>query len=227
MTRSTSTFKRVLTGSMLAVLVLFVASCGTSDEATEGTTTVAAAATTLPGEFSGYVRSPAVDVSNVTLPSVGGDPVTMKAEPGGLLIVFFGYATCPDICPMTLSILKSAVGNQAPADQDRVRVAMITIDPTRDAPDEFASYLARYFDDAWALRTDEPNELRAAADAFGAEFRIRMNQEGRREVSHSDDLYVIDETGTVVLTWSYGLTPEAITADLTRLLAGDRPATAD
>jgi len=223
MSRSIPT--RFRTGAVFAVLALLVASCTTPNDERGGepTSTTGATTPTVPAEFSGYVRTPLVDVSSVTLPTVDDAPVEMVAEPDGLLLVFFGYATCPDVCPMTLTLLKSAVAQQDAADRERVQVAMITIDPTRDTPEVFGAYLAQYFPDGLALRSDEPADLRAAADAFGANYEIRMTREGKREVSHSDDLYVVDDTGKIVLTWSYGLSPEAVTSDLGRLLAGDRP----
>jgi protein SCO1/2 len=210
---------RFRTAPVLVVLALLVGACSSSETPAKPTATTAA----LPAGFSGYVRTPLVDVSSVTLPDVKGTPVKMVADPGGILIVFFGYGTCPDICPMTLSVLKAAIANQTPVDRKRVDVAMVTVDPTRDTGERFGEYLAQYFPRGLALRTDEPRLLRSAADTFGADYRIRMNQDGQREVSHSADLYVVDDTGKIVLIWSYGLTPEAITADLGRLLAGDRP----
>lgn len=217
MSRSIPT--RFRNGAVLVVLALLVGSCSSAETPAEPTSTTAA----VPTEFSGYVRTPLVDVSSVTLPDTDAVPVDMVADPDGLLIVFFGYATCPDVCPMTLTLLKSAIAQQPASDRKRVQVAMITIDPTRDTRDVFANYLTQYIPDGLALRTDEPADLRAAAEAFGADYEIRMNQEGKREVAHTDDLYVIDDTGKIILIWSYGQSPEAITVDLERLLAGDRP----
>ncbi len=221
MSRRTATAN--LTGSLVLVAALLLAACGTSGDQESAPTTSVAATAEGPGEFSGYVRSPAVEVAQVSLPEAGGTEVDMVADEDGLLIVFFGFASCPDICPMTLNILRTAVGNQTPEDQERVQVAMVTIDPTVDTAEAMDRYVAQYFDDGLALRTDDLSRLRAATDAFGADYRIRMNEEGKREVAHSDDLYVVDDTGTVVLIWPFGVSPEAITADLTRLLDGERP----
>lgn len=209
---------RVIASSLLVGLTLLVAACGTTDETAEPATTTAA-----PKGFAGYVRTPAVDVSSVALSTVEGKAVDMVAPTDGLLIVYFGYASCPDICPMTLTALKGAVADQRPADRSRVQVAMITVDPARDSTDTFGDYLAQFFPTGWALRTEDPNELRSAADAFGADYRIRMNQDGKREVTHSDELYVVDETGRIVLAWPFGLSPETLSADLRQLLAGKRP----
>src|SRR5689334_22998776 len=56
---------------------------------------------------------------------------TFRAAPGQLLFVFFGYANCPDICPMTLAELRKALRSMPAADARRVRVAFVTVDPYR------------------------------------------------------------------------------------------------
>lgn len=220
---------RILPGTLLAALVLLVGACGGSTTGADPTTTTDAAPAPS-AEFSGYVRNPPADVSEVRLPIAGaateGDTETMVAPDDGLLIVFFGYATCPDICPLTLGVLRSAIANQPAADRERVQVAMVTVDPSRDTDELLAQYVQGYFPDGLALRTADPEELRGVADAFGANFTSRENMDGNREIAHSAELYVIDDTGMVVLAWPYGVTPEAITADLARLLDGERP-TAD
>ncbi len=214
---------RTLTVSLLTALAVLLASCSSGGEATAEPTTTSVASST---EFSGYVRTPPADVSEVTLPVANGGDETMIADPDGLLIVFFGYATCPDICPLTLGVLRSAIENQTPQNQDRVQVAMVTVDPSRDSDDLLAEYVEGYFPDGLALRTGDMEELREAANAFGANFTSRDNLEGNKEIAHSAELYVIDDEGMIVLAWPYGVTPEAITADLERLLDGERP-TAD
>lgn len=214
---------RPLSGLLLVASLLLVSACGSDQTRADPTTT---AATSGPAEFSGYVRSPPADVSEVSLPVVDGSTARMVAEDDGFLIVFFGYATCPDICPLTLGVLRSAIENQTPEDQDRVQVAMVTVDPSRDTDELLGDYVAGYFPEGLALRTDDAQELRSAADDFGANYTGRQNIDGKREIAHSAELYVIDDTGMVVLAWPYGVTPEAITADLGRLLQGERP-TAD
>lgn len=174
-------------------------------------------------EFSGYVRTPPLDVSSVTLPNADGEKINMVAETGGLRIVYFGYTTCPDVCPMTLGHVKVALGDQTPTDRERVQVDMITIDPSRDTSEKLTSYLDNFVPDANALRTDDPYLLRASAKAFGADFSVSVDGEGKRQVAHTADLYVVDDTGTVVLAWAFGTAGGDISRDLSKLLAGDRP----
>ena len=80
----------------------------------------------------GFVRDPAPNVADVTLPDVSNDGTefALKAAPGELLVVYFGYTSCPDFCPTTMSDVKLARARQD--DPERIDVAMVTVDPNRD-----------------------------------------------------------------------------------------------
>lgn len=216
---------RARTGLLLIALALVVASCGSAESDTTSATTASAATSTVAAatDFVGYVRTPPLDVSAVSLPTAAGTPLQMVGPTDGFLIVFFGYTSCPDVCPLTLANLKAAVANQTPEDAERIRFAMVTVDPSVDTAEKLTAYVHQFFPDGAAVRTDDPVELRKAADVFGAEYRTGTNLQGEREVTHSGDLYVIDDTGTVVLGWPFGVTPDDLTGDLGLLSAGDRP----
>lgn len=187
------------------------------------TETTTLPSTTAPADFSGYVQEPPRQVGSVSITDVQGKPVSPVADPGGFRIVYFGYTTCPDVCPTTMSFVKSALRNLPAADRDRIQVDMITIDPTRDTATEFEEYLTAFIPDGRALRTEDQALLRSTADAFGANYEVTTNAEGEIEVSHSGDLFVVDDEGAIVLAWPFGVTPTAIENDLRRLLDGDRP----
>ncbi|MDV7390488.1 SCO family protein, partial [Arthrospira platensis SPKY1] len=87
-------------------------------------------------ELAGYRRDPAPVVGDLTLPDVGngGEEFAIRAEPGEILAVYFGYTNCPDFCPTTLSDLRLATRRIDPALAERVDLAMITVDPDRDLP---------------------------------------------------------------------------------------------
>ncbi len=213
---------RVLGVSMLGIGLLFPA-CSDADDTQQATTTTTASIPE-PTEFSGYVRTPALDVSSVTLPTVDGASVNMVADPDGILLVYFGYTSCPDVCPTTLSDVKKVLADQPDEDRARIQLDVITIDPGRDTPEKLSEYVERFVPDANAIRTDDFVLLRSAADAFGADFRSKFNERGQRQVFHTDDLYAVDDTGAIVLAWPFGTTHPDISRDLTRLLAGERPA---
>lgn len=172
-------------------------------------------------ELLGVVREPALDVAGVRLPSADdGEPVTMAAEPGGVMLVYWGYTSCPDICPTTLSDLSVAV-NDLPADlAERVSVAFATVDPDRDSAEVLGNYLASFFPDGVTLRTDDPDELARAAEAFGVQYEVAEHQPGDRvyDVAHTAVTYVVDDTGSVVVEWPFGFAVDDIASDLTTLL---------
>jgi protein SCO1 len=160
-------------------------------------------------------------VADVALPDIsrGGAPFRMVAPEGHVLVVYFGYTFCPDICPTTLSDLRSALASMGDA-ADRVEVAMVTVDPMRDVDDVLQPYLQSFIDTAHPLRTTDQAELDAAADAFGADFSVITVSDGNIEVSHTAYLYAVDDRGVVRVVWPFGVEPERIAEDLGSVLAG-------
>ena len=176
-----------------------------------------------PDELSGAVRSPALDVAGVSLPAVGEDgsaeTLAMRAPPDELYLVYFGYTSCPDVCPTTMSDISVALEDLPDDLADRVTVAMATVDPERDTAEVVAGYLDHFFDRSLALRTTDPAALAAATDAFGVQFEVEAHAPGEAyDVAHSAVTYVVDDTGTVVVEWPFGFDSEAMTSDLRILL---------
>lgn len=180
--------------------------------------------------FAGATLSPPPDVSAVTLPDVspagGGTPFAMRAQPGGVLLAFFGFTSCPDVCPTTLADLRSARGELGGA-ADRVDVAMVTIDPARDTAENLNAYLGHFFESWHALRTDDPAALQGAQDAFGVTAERTATSGSYYAFDHTATVFVVDTAGRIVLQWPYGTEPDAMAADLGILLdmpAARRPA---
>ena len=143
----------------------------------------------------------------------------MVARPDGLALVYFGYTYCPDVCPTTMSDLRRALGELPDGEADRVDVAMVTIDPARDSAEVLEGYVGNFIADATALRTDDPELLRSAADAFGADYAVEQTPDGEFEVSHTGEVYAVDDSGTVVMQWPFGTGSESLARDLESLLS--------
>mgnify|MGYP001220048775 CR=1 FL=1 len=172
-------------------------------------------------QLAGAVREPALDVASVTLPAAAdGREVPMRAEESGLLVVYFGYTSCPDICPTTLSDLSIAVGDLPAELADRVQVAFVTVDPERDTPEVVQGYLGSFFPDGIALHTEDEDALAAAAAAFGVQYEVADHAPGDEDydVAHTAVTYVVDDTGHVVVEWPFGMAPDDMAADLSTLL---------
>jgi protein SCO1 len=95
---------------------------------------------------------------------------------------------------------------------------MGTVDPDRATP-VLVDYAQTFVDDAHALATDDPALLRSAADPFGVSYVIETDDDGRIEVGHTSQMFVVDDAGQLVLTWQYGVPAADIAADLQQLLA--------
>ncbi|MDP2293723.1 MAG: SCO family protein [Actinomycetota bacterium] len=186
--------------ALLAASVLLVAACG-SDEKSR--------------TLSGYELDPPPSVAALSLPDVsdGGTEFDFVADDGRLLIVYFGYTSCPDVCPTTLAELKKAL-KQVGDDASKVDLAMITIDPDRDTDEIVAQYVQSFIPGAHALRTTDEPALEATAAAFGASYSVETTAEGEIEVGHSAAMYVVDSAGDVVLTWPFGIPADGIATDL-------------
>jgi protein SCO1/2 len=209
--------RALLAALAVTVSVAFVAGCSSDDAATDDTPTEA----THDGQLSGYTREPTPSVAEVALPLADGTgDVPATAPSGGLRIVYFGYTSCPDVCPTTMSDVKAALAELSPEDAARVQVIMVTIDPDRDVPEKLSAYVQTFIEDGQASRVTDPAALEAAAAAFGAQYEVRTADDGEIEVSHSADLYVVDDAGDIVLQWPFGTTSADIAADLSTLLDG-------
>lgn len=149
--------------------------------------------------------------------SDSGEPMSFVASDDGVLVVYFGYTFCPDVCPTTLTDLRTALENLGDYGK-RVEVAMVTVDPGRDTDEVITDYLHAFLPDGHPLRTEDDDELRAAADAFGVEFSVIEGANGVTEVAHSAFLYAVDDTGEIRAVWPFGVEPETISRDLELLL---------
>lgn len=179
---------------------------------------LAACGSDAPRELTGFERTPAPSVAELSLPEAGTDTeLVFRAEDDGLLVVYFGYTFCPDVCPTTLSDLRRALGDLGD-DADRVQVAMATIDPARDTDDVIGGYLSSFVDDGHPLRTEDDAQLRAVTDVFGADYAVEVADDGEIQVAHTGSLYAVDDQGTLVVTWPFGVTVDDLRDDLELLL---------
>jgi protein SCO1/2 len=167
---------------------------------------------------AGIIRTPAPDVGSMLLPDVTNDrEVPIVAPDDGLLILYFGFTYCPDVCPTTMSMLRRAM-NDLGADADRVDVAMVTVDPDRDTPEVLTAYVHAFSPDGFAVRTTDPGRLEELADPFGVKYSITTREDGYIEVVHTAFLYAVDDQGILRLTWPFGIDSDSVYNDMRALL---------
>lgn len=164
-------------------------------------------------------------------PAVGGDfaltdhnraRFELTSLRGKVVLLFFGYTMCPDVCPTTLSKLSSVVSRLG-ADGARVKTLYVTVDPERDTPEVLKADLELFNLDALGL-TGTRAELDQVVAMYGASYKIVPTPEsaGKYAVTHSTALYVLDPAGKVRLTFPYEATADEIVAGIRSILTDAR-----
>ncbi len=137
-----------------------------------------------------------------------------KDYSGRWMLVFFGYANCPDVCPMTLSEVSAAMaglGDAAPS----VQPLFISIDPGRDTPMVLAEFV-EVFDAGIIGLSGTPDQISRTADSFHVFYEQANTSEDATDyaMSHSSQLFLFDPQAVFVTSWQYGTPAEDILAEL-------------
>jgi len=146
-----------------------------------------------------------------------GKPRRLEDWRGKVVVLFFGFTHCPDICPTTLADIAGAVKQLGP-EAERVQVLMVTVDPERDTPEALAKYVTAFDPRFLGLRGDL-----AATQKVAKEFKIyfeKRKQGGSYTVDHSAQSYVIDPQGRLRLLVRHERISADLSQDLRVLLRG-------
>lgn len=146
-----------------------------------------------------------------------GQQRTMADFRGKVVVVFFGFTQCPDVCPTsmtTMAEVKRLMGNQG----EKLQVLFITVDPDRDTLPLLKEYMGNFDPTFLALRP-EPSELQTVADSFKIYFKkVDGSTPSSYTMDHSAGKYVFDSAGNVRLFSSYGTESAVIAEDILTLL---------
>ena len=136
---------------------------------------------------------------------------------GKVVVLFFGYTQCPDVCPTTMSEL-AEVKRTLGAQGDRLQVLFVTIDPQRDTPEVLKGYMGNFDPTFLALRTT-PEKLTVLAKDFKVYYkRVDGKTPTSYTMDHSAGSYVYDTQGRLRLFTRYGSDVKALTGDIEMLL---------
>jgi len=173
----------------------------------------------------------AVDITGATyaqdfsLPDVDGKTRTMKDFAGKVVVVFFGFTHCPDVCPTTMTevaAVKKALDKDKAGDGDKLQAVFITIDPERDTAPVLKAYMANFDASFVGLRPASAEALADAAKAFKIYYkRVDGKTPTSYTMDHTAASYVFDTKGRVRLFTRYGSGVEPLTNDVQQLLAGN------
>ncbi len=152
------------------------------------------------------------------LQQADGKPLTSADWRGHWNVVYFGYASCPDVCPTTLAAFKQAwklLGERGLA--ARVRFEFISVDPQRDTPEQLGKYVA-FFSPDFIAATGSDEQLTALTRALGLLYTRTTNADGAIEVDHSGSAVIVDPDVRLVGIFRPPFAPSALAHDLAALI---------
>ncbi len=192
----------LLAGIALLVLMLGVAGFGLFQQQSTGA-----------GNDDGLSGGP------IELPSTRGDFALTQLEENQVAVVFFGYTYCPDVCPMSLAVVRQALADLDEAERERVVPLMISVDPERDTIERLAEYTG-YFGDAFIGATGSEAQLEDLAERYGAVWRRVETPDSAMgyTIDHSSSLYLVDRDGEILRRVLYSPSPNALLAALDETL---------
>lgn len=156
---------------------------------------------------------------NFTLTDHNGNPRTLADFKGKVVIVFFGFTHCPDVCPTTLAEMADAMKQLGPQ-ADKVQVLFVSIDPERDTPELLAKYVPAFDSRFLGLTGDK-----AAIEKVAKEFRVFYQkipgkEPGSYTMDHTAGSYMFDPQGRIRLFVRHGQGSEPLVHDFKVLLSG-------
>ena len=164
-----------------------------------------------------------VDITGVdyakdfALPDVNGQTKTLADFKGKAVVLFFGFAQCPDVCPTTMAEIASVKKSLA-KDGEKVTAVFVTVDPERDTPQVLKAYMES-FDPSFTALRGTPEQTAAMAKAFKIYYKkVDGKTPTSYTIDHTAAAFVYDPTGKLRLYTRYGMGAQALADDLKILL---------
>lgn len=142
---------------------------------------------------------------------------TLKDFSGKIVVVFFGYTQCPDVCPTTLAEMAQIKQLLGP-DGDKLQAIFITLDPERDSPEMLKAYMGNFDPTFLALRPSLEQLPEVAKDFKVYYKKVDGKTPGSYTMDHSAGSYIFDAKGRIRLYSRYGGGAEALASDIRLLL---------
>lgn len=178
-----------------------------------------AACSPKPVQFKNTDITGSALTADFQLQDLDGKTVTKADYAGKLLVLFFGFTQCPDVCPTTLQNM-AEVMKRLGKDADRVAVVFVTLDPQRDRPEILKAYVPQ-FNPAFSALTGSDEQIANAAKGLRIFYQ---KVEGKTETSytfdHTASSYVVDAKGVLRLLLRHAASPDDIASDLKALIKG-------
>lgn len=181
----------------------------------------------LVGVFSPHLYSGTILQGETAAPPMDGmafartgEPVDVAAREGKVVVVFFGYTNCPDVCPASMALAAQAVAGLSDDDQAKTDVWMVSVDPERDQPDILQQYV-ELFNPGFDGVGGPAEAVDRVSSGYGVFYELEPSAAsgaGDYLVDHTASLFGIGPDGALRIIWPPGVTADEIRADIEELL---------
>lgn len=206
----------VILSMLLTLITVLLVACSNNTGATTSPAAASVDAPEMPQQ--GARIEPPRALKDFTLTSNTGTPLSLSDLRGKLVLLYFGYTFCPDICPTTLADfvhVKRNLGEEA----DQVAFVMISVDGERDTPEVLARYMQAFDPDFIGLQGDAAT-LRQIGSDYGLYYKKNAVEDTSAGylVDHTAASYLIDSEGRLAMIYPYGMPSDVISADIREML---------
>lgn len=226
--KSSLSLKFAARSTLALMMASALVACDNSTSNQAGTTTPGNAASVSSQDGSSGVSEKTAGFNGTDITGTGfgkdielvdqdGKPVKLlDTYRGKVMVVFFGFTQCPDVCPTTMAELAQVREKLSPEQRDQMQVIMISIDPQRDTPAVIKQYVSA-FDPSFVGLTGSDEQIAKVAGSFKAYYK-KVESGQSYTMEHSSGLYVLDTQGESRLLFKPNTPPEDIAADIQKLL---------
>lgn len=145
-------------------------------------------------------------------------PVTLSEFRNKVVLIYFGYTHCPDICPTALSLTNAGFKQLEPAEQEQVQMLLISVDPKRDSVERLEEYTG-FFHPTMLGLTGSIQQIDDVTRRFGAYYSIPAGTTGDNyAVDHSSQTVVIGKDGEIKENIAHGTAPDQVVATVRKYL---------
>jgi len=155
------------------------------------------------------------------LTDFNGQPRMLADFKGKVVVLFFGYTQCPDVCPTTMVDMLQIMDKLGP-DRDKLQLLFVSVDPDRDTPEVLKAYMTGFDPSFLGLYAGSPDKLATLAREFKIYYKkVDGKTPASYTLDHTASSYIYDPQGRLRLNSRYGTPADAVAEDVKRLLKGE------